>query len=425
MIGFILFSIALLVMVMWLIAPALLGKQEQIIDSTKQTNISIAREKLAELETQLAQGDITQAQYDQSHDEIEFALLDDTDSDDTDTGETTVGELPVSYRRNIFVLLTAIPFIAFGLYQYWGEPDAITGIAATQGNIQTGQGQQTAPEHSINMEEALVLLEAKLEKNPDNPDAWYTLARTYMVQKQYKNAARAFRRLQALVGDDHAAILLGLADALTMSRNGDMRGEPFELAKRALKLEPNNTTALWLTGLGHQDNGDLKSALGMWKKLLPLLTEDPRSAHQIKTLIDQANRQLGIAVTDTPRTPPKPVETTAASKAGLTVQVKLDPALRAKVSDADYVMVYAQRVEGMKMPLAMIRLQIKDLPTTIKLDDSTSLSPVNKLSGEQQVYVVARISKSSQAAKQAGDIETKMGPYPVAGSAPVTIILGL
>ncbi len=419
MIGFILFSIALLVMVMWLIAPALLGKQEQIIDSTKQTNVSIAREKLAELEAQLAQGDITQAQYDQSHDEIEFALLDDTD-DDTDTGETTVGELPVSYRRYIFVLLTAIPFIAFGLYQYWGEPDAITGIAP----IAATQGQQAPPEHAVSMEEALAILEAKLEKNPDNPDGWYTLARTYMVQKQYENAARAFRRLQSLVGD-HAVILLGLADALTMSRNGDMRGEPFELAKRALKLEPNNTTALWLTGLGHQDNGDLKSALRLWKKLLPLLTEDPQSAHQVKTLIDQANRQLGIAVTNAPLTPPKPAETTTAtSEASLTVQVKLDPALRARISDTDYVMVYAQRVDGMKMPLAMIRLQIKDLPATIKLDDSTSLSPVNKLSGEQQVYVIARITKSSQAAKQAGDIEKKMGPYPVAGSAPVTIILG-
>ena len=126
MIGFILLSITLLALVMWLIAPALLSQQKQIVDTTKQTNIIIAREKLAELENQLKQNEITQQQYDQSRDEIELALL-----EDTVTEESTRSELPNQYKRNIFVLLTAIPFVAFGLYQYWGEPKAISASVDT------------------------------------------------------------------------------------------------------------------------------------------------------------------------------------------------------------------------------------------------------------------------------------------------------
>ena len=420
MIGFILLSIALLALVMWLIAPALLSQQKQIVDTTKQTNIVIAREKLAELENQLKQNEITQQQYDQSRDEIELALL-----EDTVTEESTRSELPNQYKRNIFVLLTAIPFVAFGLYQYWGEPQAISAsvdTASTQ--TQTGQDQQ---KHAGSMEEVLARLEAKLQQDPNNPDGWYTLARTYMVQQQYGKAAEAFRQLHTLVGDQ-AEVLLGMADALTMSRNGDMRGEPFELAKRALEIAPENPTALWLTGLGYRDNGDLTSALSLWKKLLPLVAGSPQSSHEVQTLIDDAERQLASSATQTPlmASPPEPspLAPTASATASIKVQINIDPTLRASVSDTDIVMIYAQRVEGMKMPLAMYdKAQIKDLPMTVTLNDSLSLSPMNKLSGEQQVNIIARISKSTRAIKQAGDIETKIGPVPVTSSEPITIMI--
>ena len=430
MIGFILLSIGLIALVVWLIAPALLSQQKAIIDSTKQTNISIAREKLSDLETQLKQGDITQTFFDQARDEIELSLLDDTESQDS-----TSSELPIQYKRNIFVLLTAIPFIAFGLYQYWGEPQAITHTnqvspeQTTNPHAQQASGQQ-ADHAAGSMEEALARLEAKLQDNPDNPNGWYILGRTYMVRKDYAKAAEAFRKLHTLVGDE-VEILLGLADALTMSRNGDMRGEPFELAKRALELAPNNPTALWLTGIGHRDNGDYASAISLWKKLLPLLADNPQSTQEVQTLISRAESQLGIAGNATPTTPSTASPTTSspldvtptATAASITVQVKLDPALRETISGNDYVMVFAQRVEGMKMPLAMYKAQVKDLPMTVTLNDSLALSPMNKLSGEQSVNVIARISKSSQAIKQPGDIESKAGPYPVTGSAPIVMTL--
>lgn len=430
MIGFILLSIGLIALVMWLIAPALLSQQKAIIDNTKQTNVSIAREKINDLETQLTQGDITQAQFDQARDEIELSLLADTESQDS-----TKSELPVQYKRNIFVLLTAIPFIAFGLYQYWGEPQAITSTSqvaseqTTNPHAQQASGPQA--EHTAgSMEEAIARLETKLQENPDDPNGWYILGRTYMVRKDYTKAAEAFRKLHALAGDQ-AEVLLGLADALTMSRNGDMRGEPFELAKRALELAPNNPTALWLTGIGHRDNGDYASAISLWKKLLPLLADNPQSTQEVQTLISRAESQLDIAGTAIPTSPSSDSPATSspldvaptATAASITVQVKLDPALRETKSGNDYVMVFAQRVEGMKMPLAMYKAQVKDLPMTVTLNDSLALSPMNKLSGEQSVNVIARISKSSQAIKQAGDIETKIGPIPVTGSEPVTIMI--
>jgi cytochrome c-type biogenesis protein CcmH len=111
------------------------------------------------------------------------------------------------------------------------------------------------------------------------------------------------------------------------------------------------------------------------------------------------------------------------SKAQIKVTVQLDPALKDSVSSSDYVMVYAQRVRGMKMPLAMYKAQVKDLPMTVTLSDALALSPMNKLSDQQDVNVIARLSKSGQAMKASGDIEVVSGPHPVTGSSPVTITL--
>lgn len=416
MIGFILFSIALLVVIMWLIAPALLGKHDLVLESSKQINIAIARERLAELDAQLKQGDINQAQYDQSRNEVESALLDDADAE-----ETTVTELPDSYKRNVFLLLTVIPFVAFGLYQYWGEPEAIAAAPQTavaeKGDPHAAQQQD---KHNGGMEEALAKLRAKLEEDPNNAKGWFILARTYMVQKEYELSTGAYRQLRKLVGDQ-PDVLLGLADAITMSRGGDMSGEPFELSKRALTMAPDNVTALWLTGLGYQDNGDLATAVSLWKKLLPLVANDPESTAKVQSLIDQAQRELGTTVAAAPAT--TTAATSAAASASIEVAVQIDAATRNKVQDTDYVMIYAQRVQGMKMPLAMVKAQVKDLPMKVTLNDSLALSPMNKLSNEQLVNVIARISKSSQATRQAGDIETVSGPHPVSGSAPVTIVI--
>jgi cytochrome c-type biogenesis protein CcmH len=433
MIEFIFFSIALLVMVIWLIAPALLGKSTIASETTRQTNIAIAQERLAELDTQLKQGEIDRAHYNQARDEIDLALLDDARAD-----EAAVTVLPVNYRRNIFILLTIIPFLAFGLYQYWGAPQAIsqTGrISHTQEKNPNAtnprENAQGNTQHSGSIAEMIAKLEAKLAQNPENPDGWYTLAKSYMYLKQYAKAETAFRKLHSQVGDQ-ADVLLGLSDSMAMARNGDMHGEPFELAKRALELAPNNTTALWLTGMGYRDSGDYASAVSLWNKLLPLLANDPQSTQEVKALIENARQQLGTGVTPAmglaasnkpQETAPIPATQPVQSKAQIKVTVQLDPALKDSVSSSDYVMVYAQRVRGMKMPLAMYKAQVKDLPMTVTLSDALALSPMNKLSDQQDVNVIARLSKSGQAMKASGDIEVVSGPHPVTGSSPVTITL--
>jgi cytochrome c-type biogenesis protein CcmH len=125
--------------------------------------------------------------------------------------------------------------------------------------------------------------------------------------------------------------------------------------------------------------------------------------------IDEARQRAGLP--SAPGTPPataaapagngRPASTDAVRVAGT---VTLSPALAAQAAPDDTVFVFARAAQGPRMPLAVLRRQVRDLPLKFTLDDSLAMSPAARLSMAPQVVVGARISKSGQALPQPGDL---------------------
>ncbi len=111
-----------------------------------------------------------------------------------------------------------------------------------------------------------------------------------------------------------------------------------------------------------------------------------------------------------------------ATDGGQTVSgtVSLAAALTAEVGPEDTVFVFARPAEGSRMPLAMLRKQVKDLPFQFVLDDSTAMSPATRLSQAGRVVVGARVTRSPNAAPLKGDPAGHSAPVAV-GSERVTI----
>ena len=258
-------------------------------------------------------------------------------------------------------------------------------------------------------------LAAKLEKEPDNAEGWVMLARTYYALNRHAEAPRAFDSAVALVPDD-ADLLADYADALGAAQGG-LRGKALELVDRALKADPTHWKALALAGTAAFDRKDYKQAVAYWEKMKATVPPGSPIAGSIDGSIAEARELGGLAPSARRRTATGcrrgpaygrrkgrcgPARRASAALPGASIAgtVSLAPAFAAKVSPTDTVFIFARAAEGPKMPLAILRKQVKDLPATFTLDDSMAMTPNFALSNFTSIVVGARISKSGNAAPQ-------------------------
>jgi len=94
-----------------------------------------------------------------------------------------------------------------------------------------------------------------------------------------------------------------------------------------------------------------------------------------------------------------------ASPEAISGTVSLSPELKGKVKKTDVVYILARATQGPRMPIAVFRKQVKDLPLKFVLDDSMAMRPQVKISDFDQVKVAARISMSGGAITRPGDFE--------------------
>jgi cytochrome c-type biogenesis protein CcmH len=111
-----------------------------------------------------------------------------------------------------------------------------------------------------------------------------------------------------------------------------------------------------------------------------------------------------------------PVTAAVDSGASVSGTVTLSAALAKQAQPDDTVFVFARAVEGSRMPLAILRKQVKDLPISFNLNDSMAMSPASALSSQSQVIVGARVSKSGNAMPQPGDLQGQSAPVKVGAS---------
>jgi len=70
------------------------------------------------------------------------------------------------------------------------------------------------------------------------------------------------------------------------------------------------------------------------------------------------------------------------------------------------VFVFVRAVSGPKMPLAVLRIQVKDLPRAFELTDAMAMAPGMSIAKFSTLLVVARLSKSGNHLPQPGDWES-------------------
>jgi cytochrome c-type biogenesis protein CcmH len=361
------------------VLPPLWRKHPVTVADQDQRNIAIARQRLAELKEQLQAGALTQALYDEQLAELELALSDDLDIQSQVKTSQSTG------RWMATVLILALPVVAGSLYWALGNYPSLTQVE-----------QPAAAPELEKMKSMVAGLAERLQKQPDDALGWTMLGRSYKYLQEYPKAVAAFERAYKLIGDKPEIMLL-YADALAFANNEQLAGKPSELVFRALAMEPNNTTGLWLGGMAKAQTGDFVVAMDLWKKLEAQLPPGSEAQQEIQGLLAKLATQI-------PESAGTQAESKPAPAASIEVQVSLAPELQQSASPNDTVFIYAQALAGPKMPLAIVRKQVSELPLTVSLTDAMAMMPTMKLSNFEQVKLLARISKSGDAMQQPGDL---------------------
>ncbi|MCB1888240.1 MAG: c-type cytochrome biogenesis protein CcmI [Rhodocyclaceae bacterium] len=388
------------------VVPPLLGgriRKAEIADH-QVANLVVLRDQLRELEAERASGEIDEAQYTRAKAELEQRVLEESVAD---SGSRTGSRPPIGL---IAAIVLFVPTASIPLYLYLGTPAALNPAAvAAQAAAQDGSHELTAEQVQAMVEK----LAARLRENPDDAEGWVMLARTYNALGQYDKAAQAFATLTRLLPAD-AQLLADYADTLAMARGRSLSGEPEAIIARALELDARNVKALALAGSAAFERSDYAKAIEYWQRIASQVDPNSPTARSVAGSIAEARKRLAAAggSIDAPLT------------ASVTGRVDLTDAVKANANPEHTVFVFARAVDGPRMPLAIVRKQVKDLPFDFTLDDSMAMTPAARLSGFPQVVVGARISQSGNASPQPGDVEAFSPPLDPASGTSVSLILG-
>ena len=394
----------------WVLWPLLRPNTARSVEHTT-ANVSIFKDQFADLDADLARGTISAEQHAESKNELQRRLLDEVQAAAAESAPVKSD----SYRWSAVIVAVLVPIAAAALYWQIGTPAALSASDAP------------APEKNQitreQIEAMIAQVKQRLEREPDNAEGWAILARTHYAMGNFLEAASAYAKLSALRVYD-ADVLADYADALAMSQGRNFAGQPMELVQRALTIDPTQWKALAMAGAEAFDRKDYKAAIDYWQRLQDTAPSDSPIAKQIQGSIDQARELAGTpAIAQDKKGDVADSASSDRSSSGtISGTVTLSPSLTSKVRPDDSVFVFARPADGSRMPVAVVRARVGELPLRFTLDDSRAMAPTAKISGLQDVIVTARVSRSGNAIPASGDLQSSADKVKV-GSQGIAVVI--
>jgi len=369
----------------------LLRSRPAVAPSATDANLEVLRAQRREIDADVASGVLPSQERDAAL--AELVQRADQDLAGREAPAVRGGKpWPVAIAAGVLV-----PLVAFGTYLAVGTPRAADPAVIAAMKMPTSDAQIVAMVES---------LAAKMKDRPDDPQGWALLARSMAAIGRFKESADAYERLSKLVADD-PQVYADWADSLGMAQGRTLSGKPYELAKQALKLDPQHRKALALAGTAAMDARDYRAASDYWSRLAAQIPPDSPDHAQVQSVLAEIAERAAATGSPLPAKPKALASAPATAPSGaksVTGSVSLAPGLASKLTGGETLFIFARSEGGPRVPLAVIRATAQQLPMQFALDDTQAMSPNMKLSGAEQVRIEARVSKSGNAAPQPGDL---------------------
>ena len=382
---FMLFSVALaVIVVVFLLRPLLSKKAQTTTVERDAVNVEVVTSHLNDLKRELESGEITEDQYKQYRLELEKIAADDLRKQDAVVEQSQSGNTVLA-----IIVALLVPLLSLLVYQQIGNEQALSG----EQNVQL----ENLENSEAGLAEFIRSVEEDVEKNPNNIESRIALGQVYAELKRYADAVSVYQQLYQL-RPDNPAILVDYAEVLALLHDNRLTGKPAQLLDQALSIEPNNSRALWLAGFAALQSGESEKTLAHWRRLQTSLEPDSEVYQQVENLL----AQIGASSTTAESGDASQSVTVVKS---ITVSVSITADLQNNVDPNTTMFVFARAAEGPPMPLAVYKGTAGEIPLSVKLDDSMAMMPNMSLSRFQEIIVGVRLSSNGQPQGQAGDYE--------------------
>jgi len=254
-------------------------------------------------------------------------------------------------------------------------------------------------------------LETHLRENPNDLEGWLMLGRSYVALERMDDAILAYDHAHRLdAGNAEAA--LGLGEAMSLRAGGNITPEAAKLFEQALAIEPSSPKALLYAGFAAAARGDVAAARSRW-----LALKEMHPPAQIEQMLDARIAELGAPAAGNSPAGNSPAGDSragdsragdspqpAASDADVSVNIRIAPAIKARLTREAPLFVFAREPGGKGPPLAAKRLTSAAIGTQIHLSPADSMLPGRVLTKGSRVSITARVSFSGQPLPAAGDL---------------------
>lgn len=282
-----------------LVVPTLRRRADTVI-SPQDFDVAVYKDQLVEVDRDIERGHITTEEAGTVRLEIQRRLLAAADSVHIAGSETP--------RRSAVVIILAllIPVFSGVVYFEIGSPGTPDFPYAERDDI------STAAQGAGDLNDMLAGLKARLAANPNDPEGWALLGRTYQVSENYNDAAGAFLKLYDLTGDVRAQS--EYAEALILSNDAIVSADIVPLLNEILQEDPLDPKARFYLGIGMAQQGNLPGAIQFWIDLVHLSPVDAPWLSTVQAQIEDAAGSSGI---DLATMLPSPDVQTLAIEAGI------------------------------------------------------------------------------------------------------------
>lgn len=308
-------------------------------------------------------------------------------------------------------LALSLPVTGLSIYLIKGSPElALPGAGSA---VQSPAGMRSLEELAKDesaYRAQVAQWQRDLQAKPDDINTWLSLALLQKAAGNYSESTQSFTEALKRGADQDGRSLAEFAETIALGRGKRFEGEPYDILKRAIGLEPNDAKVVSLMAAAHFQAGEKAQARGLLEQLLAALPKESAQAEQLRGLIESL---------------PRDSEATS-----IRVTLSITPAMLKDLSPIAVLYVSARAAQGPRMPIAVWRANMADIrfieqdgaiggggatakpegkvkdaerskTIAITLSKAQQLDASRPLRGE--LLVEAHISQSGLAGRQAGD----------------------